>query len=70
VSPESGSRSVSEASPALEADVQGLTYSGGCQLLCRSLPLSMSSCIYLAFAVNSVRPQSSPAGAQPFAVTF
>ena len=38
------------SSSGFDAGIQGLTYSGGCQLPCWSLPLS-SSCIYLAFAV-------------------
>jgi len=43
----------SPASPELDTGIQGLTYSGGCQPPCCALPLS--SCIYLAFTMTSVR---------------
>src|SRR5262249_44597669 len=45
-------RSAPAAPSALDADIHGLTYSGGCQLRCCSLPLSLS-CIYPAFTASA-----------------
>jgi hypothetical protein len=57
------------SSSGSDAGIQGLTYSGGCQLSCWSLPLS-SSRIYLAFTKNSVWGTCPMAASVARAVTF